>query len=497
MLAGVIIVGMLTWWWPGYHTWGALAGGLGVAFVLWVICKMVAGERTVPGHPVHVSLLGPAVVLTYHLAGAGLGKQPTHPTGLAGGLDVSMIFHLALLALGVMLTQSLLPRAAGHEAVLGACGLAMMAGAGAAAAWAWGREEFSDTALGLLGFAGIGVWLSALWGVGPAGVDKEAYRLRTRWLRLIFMGVGAITSAVLIVYCPGAAVLAAGVVGAVLLLAGIIFPGRRVFLILAGAVGLAVCGSAVAREIGLLSGPRTLADWIGRGEAAFAAGDLSARSSGLKILVETTGWAGAGWLVVGMVGCAGWLMGHARRGHLGDRPRAIVWTASAGLAGCAMLAPGGLFMPAAALAVAFTWGLLPAMLGRPGRQRSAYILLVLWVCLLLLLGLARKGGLATWATLSFGGGDSFMHAVSGFVLALVLAWLAGARRVRWGLLGVAVAALAGGAGELLQAVASRRSFELDDWLAHALGSAAAILPYLLCIGARMCESSEAVPRPKS
>ena len=70
----------------------------------------------------------------------------------------------------------------------------------------------------------------------------------------------------------------------------------------------------------------------------------------------------------------------------------------------------------------------------------------------------------------------------------------GGRRGWLGLVEIAVAAAAGGAGEAMQfLVPTGRGVEIGDWLAHAVGSAVTVVPYLLCVASRWCESSEVTP----
>jgi hypothetical protein len=146
------------------------------------------------------------------------------------------------------------------------------------------------------------------------------------------------------------------------------------------------------------------------------------------------------------------------------------------------------------LAMGFTWGLLPTMLGRTPNRHRGEVLMVLVVGLVLLLGVSRRDGLVDWSVRSFGGGDQTLHVVVGFLLSMVLAWLMGSRRVWLGLAGIVLSVLAGGAGELVQGLASRRSMDVGDALWHAVGSAGAILPYLLAMGSRWCESPDVTTR---
>jgi len=493
-MTGVVVLGMLTWWQPGYRTWGALALALLVACALWLMWRTILGDRSVPGNPVYLALLGPAAMLTYHLSITGLGPEPAEAAGLAGAINISMIFQIALLAGGVMLTQSFLPRAIGYGMVLRICGAAMMGGA--AAAIVWGQAGPVRSALAMLGFAGIGVWLLPLWGAATGGRGAGVSQLRRREMRLGCVGVAIVAAVLLGLRAPREAAVAAGVVAWTLIVGGLVFrPGRgwmRAVMI------PVVVGAVLVLLFKLLGGPLLAFELgpqplIGIGEKAFT--EVSAAETGLVVLVRTVGWAATLWLVGGLLLCILWLLWRGRNAEPAARPGALVWTATAVLAGCALLGRGGLFIPAVTLGAAFTWGLLPAMLGCSSRSRPGWILLAMLISLMLLLGLARKGGLAVWSAEAFGTGEVFLHAAGGFGLAMVLAWLMGGRKVWLGLLGIFVAALLGGAGELLQGVASRRGVEFTDWLAHAVGSGIAVLPYLLCIGARWCESPDARDNP--
>ena len=485
MLAGLLIAGMLTWWWPGFRSWGALSAGVVVVLALWLTWRTAAADRTVPGHPVYLVLLGPAAVLTVHLAGTGLSPARVGAFGLAGAMNISMIFQMALLAGGIMLTQSLLPGAAAHAGVLSVCGAAMMGGP--ATAMIWGRAETlgAHGALTLLAFSGVAVWLAPLGSATAPG---------RRGLRAACVGVAVAACGLLAWIRPLVALLAAGVTGGVLILAGVIFPAwRRRLLLGGGALAIVVAGVlAACRQMRPdLGAQRTT--WLGRGEAAFS--EVSAADNGLVVLAGTIGWVGLGWLLAGSALCIVWLLWGARRTEPAARRRAVVWTVATALAGTAMLMQGGLFIPSVTLAVAFTWGLLPTMLARTARRQPGVLLLEAVVALLVLLGLARAGGLPTWAGKAFGADRDFLHVPAGFLLAMTLAWLLGCRKPWAGLAGIGLAALAGGVGELLQmTVVSWRGGDLNDLLLHLAGCAAAVVPYLLCMGSRWCESPDARPK---
>jgi len=490
-LVWVVVLGSLSWWWVGYDSWAGLSGGILVVLGLWLTWRTVGDNRTVPGHPLHIVLVVPAVILTCHFVRHGLVDRPRGSLALSGALDISMVFHLAVFAAGVMLTQSLFPRAARYAAVLAICGAAMMGSS--SAALAWGQAGQVTDALTLLGFAGVSVWLSLLWGLAPGGeAGGVPQALRRRELRLACIGVGGMAAGLFVRVSPVAAVWAGIVVGGVLIVGALVFDRHRLILLAAGAV---LCGGGLC--LALLRGHGTMtflpdgAGWFGVGETAFRR--LSAHSGGVELIFATTGWVGGLWCLAGACLCAVGLLIQARR-HGADQGRAIVWLAATALASGAMMVPGGAFVPAATLAAAFTWGMLPAMLGRPAASRHGAILLAPVGMLMLALVIARSGGLVLWIAQGYGYDDKILHGIAGFLLAALLAWLFGSRRWWVGLGAIVLSAALGGAGELLQRlVTTSRQADLNDWAAHALGSALAVGPYLLCVGARMCESPEAAP----
>jgi len=481
LLACVVVEGMLLWCAPSYRAWAALAGTLLLVFVLWLLSRTTAGERAVPSNPFHVALLGPMLVLARHAALAAIEPAASGPfRTLDGTLSVSLLTHLLLLALGVMLCQSLLGRVTRHPAVVSVCGGAMMAG------------PLLAVALALLGLGGVGVWLAPLW-IRRGGAVGDVLGPRGRaWARTTYAAVGLVIGGGMVVLAPVQAVVAAGLLAATLLVAAAVFRQHRRDVV-AAAAGLGLAGAAallwlrpdlpVLRHVA--AGP-----W-GAGDRAFTA--VSARDSGLVVLGAVTGWVGLLWLLGGLVVALVWLLSHARRGRTANEPLAVVWTASSAVLLAAMLAPGGLPIPSVTLAASLALGLLPVMLGRRPVRRSGAWTLAPLAALLLILGLPRSAGLADWCAAALGLGDAALHAGMGAVACLVLLWLLGARRARWGLVGFVAAVAVGAVGEVVQHVATNRSGELRDFAAHALGCTAALAAYLLAIGARGWESADVRP----
>ena len=122
-------------------------------------------------------------------------------------------------------------------------------------------------------------------------------------------------------------------------------------------------------------------------------------------------------------------------------------------------------------------------------------MLVVLMAMTVLMGVTQSNGLVTWTIKSVwpgDGSDKLLHAIFGMMLSMTLAWLMGSRKLRWGLAAIVLASLAGGVGEMIQYLTvSGRTPEWADWGAHAAGSIAAVVPYLLCVGARQCESADA------
>jgi hypothetical protein len=488
ILTGVVGIGMLTWWWPGYPTWGGVVMGLLLVWALWLAWRTLSGDGTVPGNPVHLALLGPAVILTYHLARSGLGTATAREGTLAGEINISMLFQIAALSLTVLLTQSLLVSVSRRGMHVSFCGAAMMGGS--AAAMIWGHAESVPHSLAPLGLAGVAVWLTPLWSDHRDSAITVTGVLNSP-ARLMRVGVAVIAACLLIQASPPRGVfLSAGAVGCVLLLAGLGFRRYRAVTLSAGILAAGGCILPLAMGLVKLPDFRLLdLTWFGGGEQSIR--HISSAGGGVLVLLGSVGPVGLLWSVICLAASLGWLL--IRSGSIGSvrQWRAIFWTMASALVGCSLLVGGGLVIPACTLAAGFVWGLLPAMLGRAGRSRNGAIVLACLLAMTVLLGLARKDGLVAWSVMSFGMADNFLHAVTGFILAMVVAWTVGRRKVALGLAGIGATALAGGLGELLQAVASLRTAEWRDWITHALGCAAALAPYLLAMGARLCESADA------
>jgi hypothetical protein len=218
--------------------------------------------------------------------------------------------------------------------------------------------------------------------------------------------------------------------------------------------------------------------WIGRGELAFSV--VSGASSGSAVLGGTTGYLG--WLVF-VAGLLAALVRVVVRGRWNRT--AFFWITATALSTLAILAPGGYFLPITAVTFALTWGLLPRIGGAPISRASGLFVVAAMLLLAMLLGLTRKVGLLMTISHVYELSDKQSHGIFGFLLAIVLAWWFGAKRAWLGAIGIVVAVLIGGLGEVAQRfVGLGRAFELADWRAHSIGAAIATAPVILCFLAR-------------
>lgn len=515
-LAAMYLAGLLTWWRGGYAIWGGLAGGTMLVLSLWLVWKTVAGDSHLPAQPMHLILLGPAVILTYHLARTGLGTERLHFFDLAGGLNISLIFHLGLMSAGIMLTQGLLATVGRLGIILSVAGAAMFLGP--VAAIKMGAHEVIHPGLVMVSFAGLAVWLAPLAmprrdADGDAGATLRAAESaederflppgmkiahwcdRHRWW-LARAGVAVAGCAYLLTRWPHGSAPAVGSAGVVLLLWSLV--ARR------GRLAAAALGAAMtAGGAWLLRGQagsvvaivETAAGSLGIGERAFALEEISARSDALSIAAMMTGRVGLAWMGAAMILALVWVLYHVRKAAPIVQVRALIWTVAATWTAAAVLLPGGLFVPAMTLSVAMVWGFMPMMIGRPERRAPGAILLAFMLAMILLLGLARNEGMLGWIGEMAGNSDLWLHGATGFLVAMTAGWLIGGRRVYLGVLAIVFVAAAGGAAEVLQSVAAARSMEVSDWLFHAAGSALAAVIYVLAMGGRMCESGDTRRQP--
>jgi len=118
------------------------------------------------------------------------------------------------------------------------------------------------------------------------------------------------------------------------------------------------------------------------------------------------------------------------------------------------------------------------------RERIRIMMSAVMVAMVLLLGLARNDGLVLWTI------RAYEEKIKLFtpLLDSSLRGVCLADRTTARMLGCWACWLRSPSkhGEVIQGKTTWRSEELADWIAGAIGSAAAVVPYLLCMGLRAC-----------
>lgn len=502
-LAVLVIVSMFVWWWPSLRAWGSLSAGMGVVLLLWAMWKTVTGSRRIPGHPFHVALLGPVLILAAHLL-VNLSTEVDRPgQALAGGMLNSFIVVLSLIALGVLLSQSLLVRISDAPRFHSLLALAMMVGADTALIVP--GSEPVHPAMTLLGLAGVFVWLAPLWpfrspdAPEESGADENPHRpilVESPWLtRISWVGWLAVAAgqSILLLASQTPMVLTAMLpAGAVFVVSGLLLRRRRLRYLLVGA------GLVSAGVVGYLTTPpklpmeRTIqAGPFGLGEQALKI--IPATESGWLVLGGFVGWVGLLWLLAGALVCVVIMLAAVRAEAPDRQAGAVLWIAATVIGTAALFARAGLVIPAVIVAVSILWGALPAIADRDRPARSGWWVFAWMAGLLLMVGLAVNNGLLAWIMHELTLSDKTVHFLLAIPATAVLAWLMGSRRVWWGLVGIVLGATLGPIGEGLQMFVSHRGVEQTDAIAHVLGSAVVVVPYLLCMGARWSESPDARP----
>lgn len=459
--------GAMAFWRPGYRPWSIISAGILACWVLWMVHGMIRRDSRLPGHPVYYPLLVLIGLLCIHLV-RDQGLLGGKPSGLGGGIDMSLLFHASLIALGVIVTQSATAEARFRRWTQPILAMGMMLSAGVLL-WI---APVDPCRAGLLwmGLAGVLLWVSS-----------EVWKGKGLGLRL----VPIVPFALLIPLRTSAPQgwLAGGVTAAACLLLAWKRPARRRnrWLVWVGLTVACVLAVLAGLDAGAWRVPA-----LGSGERAFA--HVTPAGAGLEILWRMVGWLGGSAILLGLWGAVLAMLLWGRRDDqaepiLARVPRALAGAAAL-LATLALLAKGSYSHPAVYGGAVIAWSLLPKLTGWPSRQRRGIYLLAVMAAVMLAMALANDSGSPLRMALLWGLDDKWLHGMAGFLLAMGLAWWAGAWRWWAGLIALAIAALAGFGGEAAQRMYTSRTIEqLDAW-AHVKGASIATALYLLCLLAR-------------
>ncbi|MBT3278248.1 MAG: hypothetical protein HN370_02625 [Phycisphaerales bacterium] len=469
ILTGVALAGVLLWQ-PGYSSWALLASGLLLALTLFCIRGVLARENRVPANGFQWVLLGLGAIVTGHIVAGHLGISAE--TGLRGGVNTSMLFHFALGSLGVMLagqfttikTRSIVTHIVAAVFLLG--GLAALS-----RPTTTGQEM-----LWLVAAGGLCLWLA------------PSLRTLSRKLQWGQWAAAGLAGAWLLEF---ASIPTCGVALGCVATTWVLYALTRRHTHRAWSIAAlgAITGGLVFAWT-LLNPDAVPLSLVGKGERGFAF--VFGGSDGGAILAATTGVLGFGIFIGGTLGCCAIQLRRARDVSHSALIQEAVWTAATLLMTASLLMPGGFVSPLPTIGLMMVWGL-----GRKHRAasmlptRPGWILPAAACTLVFFTAISGDSGLMINAGIVYGLGDKPGHLFVGFVISLLMAWLASRKRGWLGLVALGVAALAGGAGELAQKFFSSRGVDLADWIAHLWGSAAALLVFGLSLVAR----GHARPRP--
>jgi len=467
-------------WRPGYHAWSLMAGGAGLLWTLLMFDDIARGVNHVRGNPIYWPIFGCAVILAGHLLVDQYLPQ-IETSRLVGSVNVSMFFHLELIAMAILLAQRLAETPRCEKIFRDALGLVMMLGGSITVALTPPGPGVAT--IWLIGASGVCIWIFPL----TRAVVRDSVKFhfsdlspiaKLKLLLRLVVGVGAFSLLVIISDALCLKILL-GCVG----ITALLYISARLDSKLARAGVVAVIFVSI---VGLSISPKLLvsAGPVGLGEKGFSL--VSASDGGLSVLAATTGPVGVSLVLLGALSIAAVGLRRVRQASPEKLKSAALWVLATCLASAGLASPGGLFSPAEVVALAVVWGFWPIILGRNvHKPRSAWFLLASVLALGGLVAVVRSPGLLGAMGRASGLGDKGQHFLAGFLVSTVVVWIMGRRWWWLGVAGLVLAACAGGVAELMQKeFSTTRGVELADWEAHAIGSATAGLIFVVAIAYR-------------
>lgn len=458
-------------------TWlivGTLAG-----WAVWLVWRTAWGDHTIPFNLLLAFLGAPVVIILAHLVGGGRMDPRTHRFSLLADGDTGPVAELMTLGLLMLVAQDVLSRIRNPRWPVTLVGVAAMLGAILGLS---GKPNPGQFVLSLVGYAGVGMVLTPCllphW--APAHATRGQVR---RWAladNIVRATVAAAVVAVLLLESPAARAAgewALGAAGVGLVLAGVLLRQARWVMLTGGAIMLVAAGVMIAQDP---------IDWPAWSRTITAFGGLAKRSSGAaggaEMLAVWSGWVGLGALTLGFLAVLCGRLWRAREFASGDQFRAALWSAVALITVLAVLSPGGLAVPCAALAMAAAWGLMPHIMAQPVRRLGGLVAAGAFAAALAVLGLEQQLSESRWLGPLLTEGDSIMHFFSALMLTTILFWAMRSRKawqaVLWTLAGGTLASL----GEVAQHYLSTRAAEWKDVLSDYIGAAMALMVYLIVGG---------------
>ncbi len=225
LLASVVAIAMTLWVMPTLAGWGAMLTGVLMVLLVCLTIGAASGRGKLPGNPIHLMFTLPVVLLLWYLVIGRLGPSDERTFALGGAMELSLLIQMGLFSLIVLLSQALLPQAALNVVTLGVCGAAMMVSPLVVLVFHPDLLAPMRPTLLLLAYAGVGVWVLTIWGIGKTRQQELLPRaqIRERWLQWTILISTAGMVVLLVVLSVGLAAFVAGVVGSICVLAGFAF----------------------------------------------------------------------------------------------------------------------------------------------------------------------------------------------------------------------------------------------------------------------------------
>ena len=482
---GLLVLAGGMFWNPSFRSWGVCIAGLGILMSFWLMSGFLRRRNSVHGNAVQwvwlaMILFLTAIQFTEQFIAPKLGCH--HPARLEGTITISLIIQFTLIMLASMLAGEFL--AEGQVA-------------------RWLRESICCFmvliyfAINLLvelydtGFIHSGLWFCGVAGVALAGANAFSPSSNKKEIvgfqMINYQHRAAVTAQLIVagVGLVGMLFLAKAELFAISLLVSAMIAslwwadfrfGRKIMYYWAALLAVAIIA------LGILWCPSITLTLLGQGESAFI--ETSSKGNGFGVMLGMIGLGGMAIFVGGLMWISAKAVAVSEDRSIGEKIRSLLWLAGCWLSVFGLWSGGAFFSLTTTITMAFAWGLLPAMAKMNIKSRSAWRFIAIFVIFAFWLNVSNNLTLVQKVAVTFGKRDLLLHALAGFTLCLILAWLVGKRRWQMPYIAIVAAIGIGALGEYVQKLISRRTLSMQDWQYHSKGVVIAAVIVLIVMAAR-------------